>query len=263
MMPGRIRRRLRSVLHRTRVECELDLELQFHLDMLAAQKARAGLPPVAAQRAARQAFGSVAGIKDDVRDVWLGRRIDAAIEDLRYGVRTLRAAPGFAFAIVLTIALAVGINTAIFAIAYALLLRPLPFDAPEQLVVLRHGTGTPSRSGFSVGELEDYRKTPGLDRLAELHTMWFILLSPPGQHGNRLPERVSTAVVSPSYFPMPGVHAGLGRLLADADDVPGAPAALLLTHDYWQRAFNGDRSIVGRVFEMNDRSHTVVGVLAP
>ena len=113
-MRRRIRRRLRSVLHRSRVERELDLELQFHLDMLAAQKARAGLPPAAAERAARQAFGAVAGIKDDVRDVWLGRRIEAAIEDVRYGVRTLRAAPGFAFAIILTIALAVGINTAIF-----------------------------------------------------------------------------------------------------------------------------------------------------
>ena len=91
MMPGRIRRRLRSVLHRTRVERELDLELQFHLDMLTAQHARAGLPPAAARRAARQAFGTVAGIKDDVRDVWLGGRIDAAMEDVRYGVRTLRA----------------------------------------------------------------------------------------------------------------------------------------------------------------------------
>ena len=262
-MPRRIRRRLRSVLHRSRVERELDLELQFHLDMLAAQKARAGLPPAAAERAARQAFGVVAGIKDDVRDVWLGRRIEAAIEDVRYGVRTLRAAPGFAFAIILTIALAVGINTAIFATAYALLLRPLPFDAPEQLVVLHHGSGSPGRSAFSVGELEDYRKTPGLDSLAELHTMWFILLSPPGRPGERMPERVSTGVVSPNYFPMLGVRAALGRLLTEADDRAGAPAALLLTHDYWQRAFYGDPSVVGRVFEMNDRPHTVVGVLAP
>jgi putative ABC transport system permease protein len=258
-----IRRRLRSVLHRSRVERELDLELQFHLDMLAAQKARGGLPPAAAERAARQAFGAVAGIKDDVRDVWLGRRIEAAIEDVRYGVRTLHAAPGFAFAIILTIALAVGINTAIFATAYALLLRPLPFDAPEQLVVLRHGTASPDRSAFSAGELEDYRRTPGLDMLAELHTMWFILLSPPGQPGERVPERVSTGVVSPNYFPMLGVRAGLGRLLTEADDRTGAPAAILLTHEYWQRAFHGDPSVVGRVFEMNDRPHTVVGVLAP
>ena len=239
MMPGRIRRRLRSVLHRTRVERELDLELQFHLDMLTAQNARAGLPPPAARRAAQQAFGTVPGIKDDVRDVWLGRRLDAAMEDVRYGLRTLRAAPGFAFAIVLTIALAVGINTAIFAIAYALLLRPLPFDAPEQLVVLHHGTGSPSRSTFSVGELEDYRKTPGLDALAELHTMWFILLSPPGQHGiacrsasrrRRLAELLSDARRA----------RGAGAAADRCRRRPGAPAALLLTHDYWQRAFHGD-----------------------
>ena len=133
----------------------------------------------------------------------------------------------------------------------------------EQLVVLHHGSGSPGRSAFSVGELEDYRKTPGLDALAELHTMWFILLSPPGRPGERMPERVSTGVVSPNYFPMLGVRAALGRLLTEADDRAGAPAALLLTHDYWQRAFYGDPSVVGRVFEMNDRPHTVVGVLAP
>ena len=93
--------------------------------------------------------------------------------------------------------------------------------------------------------------------------MWFILLSPPGRPGERMPERVSTGVVSPNYFPMLGVRAELGRLLTEADDRAGAPAALLLTHDYWQRAFDGDPSVVGRVFEMNDRPHTVVGVLAP
>ena len=262
-MRRRIRRRLRSVFQRTRVERELELELQFHLDMLAAQKAHGGLPPAVAERAARQAFGGLAGVKDDVRDVWLGRRIEAAIEDVRYGIRTLRAARGFAFAVILTIALAVGINTAIFATAYALLLRPLPFDAPERLVVLHHGTGSPDRSTFSVAELEDYRKTTGLEELAELHTMWFILLSPPGQPRDRLPERVSTGVVSPNYFSMLGVRVELGRLLTEADDRPGAPAALLLTHDYWQRAFHGDRSVVGSVFEMNDRPHTIVGVLAP
>ena len=179
-MRRRIRRRLRSVLHRSRVERELDLELQFHLDMLAAQKARAGLPPAAAERAARQAFGAVAGIKDDVRDVWLGRRIEAAFEDVRYGVRTLRAAPGFAFAIILTIALAVGINTAIFATAYALLLRPLPFDAPEQLVVLHHGSGSPGRSAFSVGELE-------------LSTRWLVRSSLPSLE---LQERVRAVVAA-------------------------------------------------------------------
>ena len=91
--------------------------------------------------------------------------------------------------------------------------------------------------------------------------MWFILLSPPGRPGDRLPERVSTGVVSPNYFPMLGVRAALGRLLTADDDRAGAPAVLLLTHDYWQRAFDGDPSVVGRVFEMNDRPHTVVGVL--
>ena len=263
MMAGRLRKRLRSLLHRSRVEQELDLELQFHLDMLTAQQARAGLPPAAARRAAARAFGTVAGVKDDVRDVWLGQRIAAGLEDLRYGIRTLRAAPAFAAAIVVTIALAVGVNAAIFAVAYSLLLRPLPFADPGSLVVLRHGSGEPSRPMFSAKELDDYRTTIGLDGVAELHTMWFILLPAAGHQGERSPERVSTGVVSANYFALLGIRPMFGRLLTADDDRPGAPAVLLLTHDYWQRAFHGDPSVVGRTFEMNDRPHTVVGILPP
>jgi putative ABC transport system permease protein len=263
MMFRRVRKRLRSVLHRGRVERELELELQFHLDMLAAQNVRAGMSESAARRAALQAFGRLPAVKDGVRDAWLGRTVESVIQDVRYGVRTLAAAPAFAAAIVVTIALAVGINTAVFGVAYSILLRPLPFDAPQNLVVLHHGTNTPDRLAFSVRELDDYRRTAGLDALAELHTMWFILLPSPGNGPDRPPERVSTGVVSANYFPMLGIGAQFGRLLTPADDRPGAPAALLLTHEYWQRAFHGDPLIVGRVFEMNDRPHTVVGVLAP
>ena len=163
------------------------------------------------------------------------------MHDLRYGLRTLAAAPAFAAGIILTIALAVGVNTSIFGIAYALLLRPLPFDAPGDLVILQHGNPSRGRDTFSNVELDDYRRTAGLDSLAELHTMWFILLGKP-EAGRRTtePQRVSTGVVSADYFPMLGVRAAHGRLLTADDDRPGAPAVLLLTDDYWRRAFGGD-----------------------
>jgi putative ABC transport system permease protein len=197
-----------------------------------------------------------------VRDTWLARIIESALQDLRYGARTLATAPAFALGMILTIALAIGVNTSIFGIAYALLLRPLPFDAPADLVVLQHGTPAVTRDSFSPPELDDYRRTTGFDALAEVHTMWFILLGT-REEGRPFvePQRVSTGVVSPDYFSMLGVRPAYGRMLNRDDDRPGAPAVLLLTDEYWRRAFGADPSVVGRVFEMNDRPHTVVGVL--
>src|SRR5687767_5064320 len=137
---GRIRQRLRSMFQRARFKRDLDVELRFHLDMLTAQHVRAGLSPRAARRAALSAFGPVAGVKDDVRDTWLSRALEAAVQDGRHGLRTLAAAPAFAIGVIVTIGLAVGVNTSIFGIAHSILFRPLPFPDPEQLVILRHGT---------------------------------------------------------------------------------------------------------------------------
>jgi putative ABC transport system permease protein len=263
-MIGRIRKRLRTIVYRARYERELDLELQFHVDMLTAQHLRSGLSPALARRAAMRAFGPVAGVKDDVRDTWLARIVESALQDVRHGGRTLATAPAFALGMILTIALAIGVNTSIFGIAYGLLLRPLPFDAPADLVVLQHGTSAATRITFSPPELNDYRGTSGFDALAEVHSMWFILLGT--REGGRPaaePQRVSTGVVSPDYFSLLGVRPAYGRTLSSDDDQPGAPAVLLLTDEYWRRAFGADPSVVGRVFEMNDRPHTVVGVLPP
>ena len=202
-MISRIRKRLRTILYRARYERELDLELQFHVDMLTAQHRRSGLSPALARRAAMRAFGPVAGVKDDVRDTWLARIVESALQDLRYGARTLATAPAFALGMILTIALAIGVNTSIFGIAYALLLRPLPFDAPADLVVLHHGTPAVTRDSFSPPELDDYRRTTGFDALAEVHTMWFILLGTREEGRPSVePQRVSTGVVSPDYFSM-------------------------------------------------------------
>jgi putative ABC transport system permease protein len=257
MLP-KLKQRLRSVIHRARFERELDIELQFHLDMLTAQNVARGMTPEAARRGALQVFGAVAGVKDDVRDTWLSRLVEAAVQDVRYGLRMPAAAPAFAVGVMLTIALAVGVNTAIFAMAYSILLKPLPFGHPSELVVLQHTI--PNRGSmriFSNAELHDYARVPSLESIAELHTMWFILL------GASAPERVSTGVVSTNYFHLLGVRPLLGRGLLADDEAHGADAVLLLGYEYWQRSFNGDPTVVGRRFEMNDRLHTVVGVLPP
>src|SRR4051794_13676424 len=151
--------RLRSLFRRERLERELDVELQYHLDMLVEQNMAQGMPREQARREALRVFGPVAGIKDDVRDRWLSRFFEVAAQDLRYGLRSLRRNPGFALVIILTMALGIGANTAIFSVVNGVLLRPLPYKAGDKLVELHQGTGTDAANemGFSVKDIADYR----------------------------------------------------------------------------------------------------------
>jgi predicted permease len=156
-------------------------------------------------------------------------------------------------------ALGIGANTAIFSVVNGVLLRPLPYRDGEQLVVLRQQqplAGVEDMN-FSYQEILDYRTSKSLDGVVEFHDMWFILL------GRAEPERVSTGVVSANFFDVLGVKPLYGRSLQEADDAPGAPAVLLLSHAYWKKSFGADPTVVGKVFQMNDRPHQVVGVLPP
>ena len=251
--------RLRSVISRHRVERDLDRELAFHIDMLTEQHVRRGLPPADARRLALREFGRVDGVKEAVRDSWLSRALETLLQDARYGVRNLRRTPGFAVVVVLTMALGIGANTAIFSVINGVLLRPLPYGDPERLVALRQQQPAASRQdvGFSHIELEEYRAKAArtIESIAEFHEMWFILL------GGDEPERVATGVVSANFFGLLGVAPSLGRDFTGADERPDAPAVLLLSHRYWQRAFGGDPRIIGRFVQMNDRPHQIVGVL--
>ncbi len=227
--------------------------------MLTEQNVRAGMSAAEARAAALRNFGQVDRVKDDVRDTWLSRLWETLVQDGRYGLRNLLRNPGFAFVVILTMALGIGANTAIFSVVNGVLLRPLPYQDGDQLVVLRQQqplAGVEDMN-FSYREILDYRTSKSLDGVVEFHNMWFILL------GRAEPERVSTGVVSANFFDVLGVKPLYGRTLQEADDAPGAPAVLLLSHAYWKNSFGGDPTVVGKVFQMNDRPHQVVGVLPP
>jgi len=251
--------RLASLFRRERLERELDTELRYHIDMLVEQNVARGMSPDAARREALRVFGPVAGVKDDVRDSWLSRFLEIAVQDVRYGMRSLRRNPGFALVIVITMALGIGANTAIFSVVNGVLLRPLPYKDGDKLVVLHQGQGdvaNPANDlGFSPQEIVDYRQARSLSDVVEFHQMTFNLL------GRAEPERLQTGVVSANYFDVLGVQPLFGRTFVAADDEPGAPAVLVLSHKYWERSFGADPKVVGQVFRMNDRPHTVVGVL--
>jgi putative ABC transport system permease protein len=181
-------------------------------------------------------------------------------QDLSLASRGLLRNPLFALTVILTMALGIGANTAIFSVVHAVLLRQLPYEHGEQMVVLQQQRtrANVANQAFSAKEIADYRTmSEALDEVVEFHSMWFILL------GRGEPERVQTGVVSHDFFDAFGIRPVVGRTFRAEDDNPGADAVLILSYRYWKSRFGGDPSVVGQVFEMNDRPHTVVGVLPP
>ena len=251
-------RRLRGSVRSSAFEQQMDAELRHHLELETDALIAGGMTPAAARDAARQRFGSVALVKDDCRESWGLRAIDMLSQDVRFAVRNLRKYPSYTAVVLLTLGLGIGANTAIFSVVHAVLLRPLPYANGDRLVEVRQQQpkiGVPN-TGLSVKEIADYRaQTESLDAVVEYHQMSFNLLG----HGEA--ARVQTGVVSANFFDVIGVPPLLGRTFRSDDDSPNAPAVLVLSYAYWQHAFGGDPGIIGRTFEMNDRVHTVVGVL--
>jgi putative ABC transport system permease protein len=184
--------------------------------------------------------------------------LDTLFGDLRFGVRTLAKNRGFALLAILTLGLGIGANTAIFSVIYGVLLKPLPYGDSNRLVLIQQSAplaGQPN-TGVSIKEFFDYRdQAADFDGLVEFHQMNFDLL----KRGD--PDRVNAGVVSPNFFDVLGIKPLLGRSFVADDDKPGAPAVLVLSYSYWTTKFGADPHIIGQVFEMNDRPHTVIGVL--
>lgn len=181
-------------------------------------------------------------------------------QDAGYAARMMRKHAGFTATAVLVLALGIGANTAIFSMVNGVFLQPLPYASGDRMIFLRQRApraGIESM-GFSPLELEDYRRgAQSLDALVEYHSMSFILLGKPE------PENVQAGVVSANFFDVLGVRPLHGRTFRPEEEAPGAEAVLVLSHGYWQRSHGGDPAVVGRVFRMNDRPHTVIGVLPP
>jgi putative ABC transport system permease protein len=180
--------------------------------------------------------------------------------DTLYGLRGIARNPGFAAVVILTLGLGIGANTAIFSVVHGVVMRPLPYQAQDRLVIVNQAApkiGDDS-IGFSVPDFTDFReKTGAFSVLSEYHSMWFILLGRPE------PERVQTGVVSDNFFDTIGVKPLLGRAFLPGEDKQGAAPVLILSHSFWQKSFASDPNVVGQVFQMNDKPHTVVGVLPP
>ena len=181
------------------------------------------------------------------------------IQEIRYALRVLAKNPGYSLIAILTLALGIGANAAIFSVVYGVLLRPLPYKDGDRLVILHQKSSRGAANvPFSVHEITDYRTlSHTLESVVEHHSMNFLLLA------NDSAERVNTAVVSANFFDVLGIKPILGRNFVASDDSPKADAVLILSYEYWRGRHGADPNIVGKVWQMNNRPHTVIGVLPP
>jgi putative ABC transport system permease protein len=251
---------VRGLCQRRRLEAELDEELRFHLAMETEAQERRGIARPEAERRAVLRLGGLEPTKEAARSARAYRRLEALGQDVRFALRLIRRSKGYAVAVVLSLGLGVGANTAIFSLVRGVLLRDLPFEQPGRLLVLhqRQPLAAESDEGFSVPDIEDLRRrNHSFSGLAEYHSMWFNLL------GREAPERVQTGVVSAGFFDVLGTRALLGRTFTAGDEMPGAQPVLVFSYPYWQRAWGGDPAVIGKVLEMNDHPHLIVGVLPP
>ena len=263
------RRAFRLPSSRTQARREVDDEIAFHLAMREQALRAGGLTDTGAHRRARERFGDVeriraATVREDVPQV-VRARAGAGLRDLaldlRVALRQLRRAPGFAAAAVLTLALGIGATTAIFSVAYGVLLRPLPFVEPGRLVQVTFSAPASYSDGVYLSAPEYLDLPAAVPALARFGA--FMEAEPTLEAEEGRPERLRAAVATSSLFPTLGVRPALGRLYAADDERPGAERVLVLDHRFWQRRFAGDPGVVGRTVHVGGQSMTIVGVLPP
>jgi putative ABC transport system permease protein len=249
--------RWRSLVHRDAVERELDDELRYHLEMQVAENIRCGMTPDAARDAATRALGGLGFRKEQVRDTRGTRSIEELVGDLRFALRGIRRAPAFSGTVVLTLALGIGANTAMFTLLRGTLFKSLPNRNGDQLVYLRQSSMAAANELFSVPEIADYRvASKTLSAIAEYSSLRFTLL---GEDG--IPVYVQTGIVTGNYFDVMGLAPILGRLTGPSDDGPGVPSVSVLTYEFWMSRFGGDSTVLGQTIRLNDKVSTIVGVV--
>jgi predicted permease len=239
-------------------EEELDEELRSHLQMAAQDRLERGDTLEEAEAAARREFGNVGLVKEVTRQMWGWVWLEQLIQDLRYGLRSLRRAPGFTIVAVLTLGLGIGATTTIFSMVNAILLRQLPFKNPEQLVAVDSKRTDTGKHPFTIPDFIDYRdQNQTLEQLAAFAN-WSASLTGSGEA-----ERVQGMRISANAFQLLGVEAVAGRALIPEDDTPGRQHVVVLSHGLWQRRFGADPRLVGQTLLLNGNSYTIVGVLPP
>src|SRR5579859_369837 len=241
---------------RKRMLEELDADIREHIERETQDNIERGMSPEEARYAAMRKFGNVTRVKEETRMVWSFVWLEQLFEDIRFGLRLLRKNPGFTLVAMLTLALGIGANTAVFSLVYAVLLRPLPFKDPSSLIVLNETTPKVGTVSVSYPNFLDWRsQSHAFSQMAAVHSVDFNL------GGVDQPENISGDAVSPNFLSMMGVRPILGRDFGASEEKAGTAPVALLSYSLWQSHFGGDSSALGKMITLDGRGFTIVGVL--
>jgi putative ABC transport system permease protein len=250
--------RIRAWFSPRLVDQEFESELESHLDLLTEENLRRGMSHEEAVRAARIRLGGAAQLKEINRELRGLPWFDALLQDLRYAFRTLGKSPGFSAVSILTLALGIGANTAIFSVVYAVLLKPLPYPHAEQLfsVFEQQKKNESTQTGMSYLNLDDLRQQNQVfDSLAGVIVHELTLTGP------REPVIVKTAVVTSDFFSVFRQKPLAGRVFLPEDAQPGAPATVVVSEGFWKGPLRGEPGIIGSSINLDKRSYQVIGIM--
>jgi predicted permease len=268
---------------RRRKEADLEREVRLHLELEAAELGETGVPAEEARYAARRNFGNVSAVKEETREMWGWQAVERILQDLRYAARILRKAPGFTAVAVLSLALGIGANTAIFSVLDAVLLKALPVEDPGQLrIVTWMGRGAPtgksdpvamkSHSGYGLKDgrgrqVDGSFSYPAYELFRTALPRFAVFVAYAQNQFTVTAGGTSDLAfghyVSGNYFTVLGAGVLEGRPILPEDDAPGRPRVVVLTYRFWSRRFGADRAVLNRVIQVNREPVTVVGVMPP
>jgi len=252
--------RLRGLLRREAVLHDIEEEMRVHVEMATATNVERGMPPAEARRAALRSFGNFDSLRERAYEVRGGGLLETFFQDVRYGARVLARNKAFTAVAVLTLALGIGANTAIFSVVNELLLRPLPYRDAERIVMLwevtpegRHQNTT------SPANFRSWREQGAAFESMAAFVDQRLNLTGVGDE----PEEVAVQFATPELFQVLGVKPVLGRTMTQEECVPGGPKVAVLSHEFWRQRLGGDPGLIGKPILLNSVPYTVVGILPP
>src|SRR5215475_11992773 len=254
---AKLRMSLQTLFRGRAEERALDAELKLHLDYQIAQNIAAGMTEAEARRAALLDFGGFEQMKEDCRDMRKANWIEDFLQDFRYAARMLAASPGFTAVAVLTLSLGIGANTAIFSVVDAVLLKPLPFRQPENVVALWETESAPGSFPLNGGDFLDWREKNKTFEDMSLYSWWYSV-NVSGKEGSQGAAMVRTQA---NFFSLLGVGAQKGRTFAKDEDQNGGAHVVVLSDGFWKKQFGAREDVIGSSLRLNEEPYTVIGVM--
>jgi putative ABC transport system permease protein len=243
-----VARRLRMLVNRRQFDADLQEEMQLHLELRQQEHLQSGMTADSARAAAERRFGNVLALREKSHGTWGWEWLEDFAQDVRFGLRMLRRSPGFTAVAVLTLALGIGANTAIFSVIDGVLLRPLPYKDPQQLVVRR-----PNDSLANVRDVQ--RQSRAFSEVGGINVQKM------DYTGGAEPVQARIGLVDGGFLEILGVSPMLGRIISPAEDVAGGPRVAVVSHSFWQAFLGGDAHALGKAITLGGDSYTVIGVM--